>query len=229
MKCPRRLIFSAFLLALISAPVLAQPGELLRNLRESLVARLFPDVGADQKEQLKVIKDEFLTEARPTLRALAVEARGLLGSIQEILSDEQETKTRELIGQLKELPPPWKFKLLHRLSRSLRGEEMARDAGLCLGGNGTAEEKVQAADRIARRAAQAVTGFLSARGAFGDQEGTAIAKAFDGFLERTRAQRSDLGKIADEKLRKAWNTLTDGQRSRLELAKGFALGWLAGS
>jgi hypothetical protein len=228
MKSPRRLIFSAFLLALISAPVLAQPGELLRNLRESLKSRLFPDVSADQKSKLAGIRRDFLTEARPTLRALAVEARVLLGSIQEILSDEQESKIRQLIGEIKDLSLSRKFALLRRLGRSLRGEEFAKDVGLCLGGAGTAEEKVQAADRIARRAVEAVTGLLSARGAFGENEKTAIARAVDGFLERTRAQRAGLGKLAEGKLHEAWGALTDEQRSRLELARSLALAWLSG-
>ena len=228
MKSPRPLIFSAFLLALISAPVLAQPGELLRNLREKLKSRLFPDVSAEQKSKLAEIKRDFLTEARPTLEALAVEARGLIGTIQEILSDEQEAKTRELIGNLKDLPTSRKFALLARLGRSLRGAEFSKDVGLCLGGTGTPEEKVQAADRIARRTVEAVTGLLSARGAFGDVERTAIAKAVDGFLERTRVQRAGLGKLAEGKLHEAWGALTDEQRSRLELARSLALGWLAG-
>ncbi len=227
MKSSRRSILAALALVLISSPVLAQPGELLRKLRQAFRERLLPDVTAEEREALKAIRGEFLVEARPTLDALRAEVRAFVGSLKEILSDEQEAKTRELLGRFRDLPLPKKMALLRRLLGSLRGEEMARDAGLFLGGS--AEEKVQAGERIARRAAKAMTSFLAKKGAIGESEGEATAKAIDGFLERTRPRREELRKLAEAKLLKAWSTLTDGQRSRLEAAKGLALAWLAGS
>jgi hypothetical protein len=219
------IVLSIVSMAFSAAPAAAaHPGEAMRKVRRAVLSHLFGDVTAEEKDALLAIGREFLEGAKPSFPALRLEARSLHEAVRGIVTEEQRSAAREFFLGLHALSLPEKLGRLREFVRSIDSPEARADLRTFL--RGAPEDRMPAGERIARRVAERAVAIAREKAGIGEEQGKEILKAFDSFLEKTRAERTAVAGLAREKLKAAWNVLTPEQKERVKGARRMAVSWL---